>query len=127
MARALSSKPLPDTDDQLDALVVGEFERLTGSPLPRGKGCLGIRFHLCEAFCARRNSERSRRREHPSAGLIDLLKAVAKPVISFVRSEIVGAVAVSQQQIQFAAAEDANSAEGQQRCMKQTNFANCEY
>jgi hypothetical protein len=37
MARALSSKPLPDTDDQLDALVVGEFERLTGSPLPGEK------------------------------------------------------------------------------------------
>jgi hypothetical protein len=37
MARALSSKPLPDTDDQFDALVEGEFERLTGSPLPGEK------------------------------------------------------------------------------------------
>ena len=37
MARALSSRPFPDTDDQLDALVEGEFERLTGRPLPGEK------------------------------------------------------------------------------------------
>ena len=40
MARALSSRPFPDTDDQLDALVEEEFERLTGSPLPRQKAIL---------------------------------------------------------------------------------------
>jgi hypothetical protein len=34
MARALRSRPFPDTDSQLDALIEAEFERLTGSPLP---------------------------------------------------------------------------------------------
>jgi hypothetical protein len=33
MARALRSRPFPDTGDKLDALVEGEFARLTGSKL----------------------------------------------------------------------------------------------
>jgi hypothetical protein len=34
MARALTGRPLPNTEDQLDASIEAECERLTGSPLP---------------------------------------------------------------------------------------------
>jgi hypothetical protein len=37
MARALSSRPFPNTGNQLDALIEAEFERLVGSPLPEEK------------------------------------------------------------------------------------------
>jgi hypothetical protein len=33
MARALRSRPFPETGDKLDALLEGEFERLTGNKL----------------------------------------------------------------------------------------------
>jgi hypothetical protein len=37
MARALSSRPFPDTEKQLNTLIEAEFGRLTGSPLPGEK------------------------------------------------------------------------------------------
>ena len=37
MARALSSRPLPETEEQLDSLIEAEFARLTGSSLPGEK------------------------------------------------------------------------------------------
>lgn len=37
MARALSGRPFPETEEQLDSLIEAEFERLTGSSLPGEK------------------------------------------------------------------------------------------